>query len=46
VTIEQLVSVSKIKQLANWVWIAVGIAPANGRTPFGNGFKIATYLPG
>lgn len=42
VTIEPLVSVSNIKQLANWLWITVGILQANSIALS----KIATYLPG
>jgi Transposase DDE domain len=42
VTIEPLVSVSNMKQLANWLWITVGILQANSVALS----KIATFLPG
>jgi hypothetical protein len=42
VTIEPLVSVSNMKQLANWLWITVGILQANSVALS----KIATCLPG
>jgi Transposase DDE domain len=42
VTIEPLVSVSNMKQLANWLWITVGIIQANSVALS----KIATCLPG
>jgi len=41
-TIRPLVPVSNIKQLANWLWITVGILQADSIALS----KIATYLPG
>jgi hypothetical protein len=41
VTIRPLVCVSNLKQLANWLWITVGILQANSIALS----KIATYLP-
>lgn len=41
-TIEPLVSVSNIKQLANWLWITVGILQANSVALS----RIATFCPG
>lgn len=42
VTIRPLVCVSNMKQLANWLWITVGILQANSIALS----QIATYLPG
>lgn len=41
-TIGPMIPVTNIKQLANWLWISVGILQANSVALS----KIATYLPG